>query len=48
MIQLLPYDNSTCANGCQVPRKVVLNHEALFMDWIGLWCSFAFYLVGIL
>ena len=36
------YDNPTCANGCQVPRKVVLNRDALFMDWIGLGCSLAF------
>ena len=36
MIPLLLYDNPTCASGCQVLRKSVLDRDALFIDWIGL------------
>ena len=36
MIPLLPYDNPTCASGCQVLWKSVLDRDALFMDWIRL------------
>ena len=36
VIPLLLYANPTCASGCEVLRKSVLERDALFMGWIGL------------
>ena len=32
MMPLLPYDNPTCASGCQVLQKSVVDRDALFTD----------------